>query len=64
MPSDPDKSIQIKITVPRHIADRMKKIAKKRGIPVSQLILQSTLNAHPDLIADDDELDEMQDQDG
>lgn len=53
MPSDPDKAIQIKVTVSKPIADRMKKIAKQRGIPVSQLMLQATINAHPSLLEDE-----------
>ncbi|MBD2092509.1 hypothetical protein H6F67_21915 [Microcoleus sp. FACHB-1515] len=55
MTLDPEKSIQIKVTVPRPIADRMKKIAKQRGMPVSQLMLQATINAYPSLIEDDDQ---------
>lgn len=46
MPSDPEKSIQVRVTMPKEIHAELKEIAQKRGISLSQLVLQAAIAQH------------------
>lgn len=46
MPSDPEKSIQVRLTIPRDIHAELKDIARRRGITLSALILQGAVQTY------------------
>ncbi|MBD2093056.1 hypothetical protein H6F67_24720 [Microcoleus sp. FACHB-1515] len=44
MPIAPTKTVQIKITAPKPIAEQLRAIAEARGMPLSQLLLQAAID--------------------
>ncbi|MBD2093057.1 hypothetical protein H6F67_24725 [Microcoleus sp. FACHB-1515] len=48
MPIDPTKTVQIRITAPKPVAERLKEVAQARGIPLSQLFLQAAIDRYLD----------------
>lgn len=48
MAVDREKNKIVKVTVPNELWEKLKAIADSRGIPMSQLFLQATLDRYKD----------------